>query len=76
MLNEEGKIEKHNCKKNSSPQLRGSKQPLLLLLMETVGDLLGDQGSVAAGAVVDNWVDLDLAFYGSFTIQAVSLIIF
>jgi hypothetical protein len=56
--------------------LRGSKQALLLLLMETVGDLLGDQGSVAAGAVVDNWVDLDLVFYGSFTIQAVSLIIF
>jgi len=37
-----------------------SKQPLLLLLMEPVGDLLGDQGGVAAGAVVDDEVKLNL----------------
>ena len=41
-----------------------SEQPLLLLRMEPVGDLLGDQGGVAAGAVVDNEVHLDLVFYG------------
>ena len=40
-----------------------SEQPLLLLRMEPVGDLLGDQGGVAAGAVVDNEVHLDLVFY-------------
>ena len=43
---------------------KGSKQPLLLLLMEPFGDLLGDQGGVAAGAVVDDEVDLDLVLYG------------
>ena len=32
--------------------------------MEPVGDLLGDQGGVAAGAVVDDEVDLDLVLYG------------
>ena len=31
--------------------------------MQPVGDLLGDQGGVAADAVVDNQVHLDLAFY-------------
>ena len=31
--------------------------------IEPVGDLLGDQGGVAAGAVVDNEVHLDLLFY-------------
>ena len=32
--------------------------------MEPVGDLLGDQGSVASGAVVDNDIYLDLLLYG------------
>jgi len=32
--------------------------------MQPVGDLLGDQGGVAAGAVVDNEVHPDLVFYG------------
>ena len=41
-----------------------SEQPLLLFLMEPAGDLLGDQGSIAAGAVVDDEVDLDLVLYG------------
>ncbi len=36
-----------------------SEQPLLVLRMEPVGDLLGDQGGVAARAVVDNEVHLD-----------------
>ena len=40
-----------------------SEQPLLLLRMEPLSDLLGDQGGVAAGAVVDNEVHLDLVFY-------------
>ena len=31
--------------------------------MKMVGDLLDDQGSVAAGAVVDDEIHLDLAFY-------------
>ena len=31
--------------------------------MDPVGDLLGDQGGVAAGPVVDNEVHLDLVFY-------------
>ena len=31
--------------------------------MEPVSDLLGDQGGVAASAVVDNQVHLDLVFY-------------
>jgi hypothetical protein len=31
--------------------------------METVSDLLGDQGGVASGAVVDNEVHLDLVVY-------------
>ena len=31
--------------------------------MEPVSDLLGDQGGVAAGAVVDDEVHLDLVFY-------------
>ncbi len=37
-----------------------SEQPLLLLRMEPVCDLPGDQGGVAAGAIVDNEVHLDL----------------
>jgi len=32
--------------------------------MEPICDLLGDQGGVAAGAVVDDEVDLDLVLYG------------
>ena len=32
--------------------------------MEPVGDLFGDQGGVAAGAVVDDEIDLDLVLYG------------
>ena len=36
----------------------------LLLLMQPVSDLLGNQGGVAAGAVVDDQVDLDLVLYG------------
>ena len=32
--------------------------------MEPFGDLLGDQGGVAAGAVVDDQVDLDLVLLG------------
>ena len=32
--------------------------------MEPIGDLLGDQGGVAAGAVVDDEIDLDLVLYG------------
>ena len=32
--------------------------------MQPVGDLLGDQGGVAAGAVVDDEVHLDLVLYG------------
>jgi hypothetical protein len=32
--------------------------------MEPVSDFLGDQGGVAAGAVVDDEVDLDLVLYG------------
>jgi hypothetical protein len=39
-----------------------SKQPLLLLRMEPVGDLLGDQGGVALGTVVDNEGATELAF--------------
>ena len=31
--------------------------------MDPLGDLLGDQEGVAAGAVVDNEVHLDLVFY-------------
>ena len=42
--------------------------------MQPVGDLLGDQGGVAAGSVVDDEIDLDLVFMASFTIIAVSLI--
>ena len=41
-----------------------SEQPMLLLRMEPVGDLLGDQGGVAAGAVVDDEIYLDLVLYG------------
>ncbi len=41
-----------------------SEQPLLLLRMDSVIDLLGDQGGVAAGAVVDNQVNLDLVLHG------------
>ena len=40
-----------------------SEQPLLLLRMEPISDLLGDQGGVSAGAVVDNEVHLDLVLY-------------
>ena len=32
--------------------------------MEHFGDLLGDQGEVAAGAIVDDEVDLDLVLHG------------
>ena len=32
--------------------------------MEPIGDLLGDQGGVAAGAVVDDEIDLDLVLNG------------
>jgi hypothetical protein len=39
-----------------------SEQPLLLLRMEPVCGLLGDQGGVAAGAIVDNEVHLDFDF--------------
>lgn len=39
---------------------RRSEQLLLLLRMEPVGDLLGDQGGVAAGAVVDDEIDSDI----------------
>jgi len=41
-----------------------SEQPLLLFLMEPVGDLLGDQGSVAAGAVFDDEIHPDFVFCG------------
>ena len=50
-------------RKNSSPQLRGSIQPLLFFRVEPVGDLLGDQEGVAAGAVVDDETNLDLVLY-------------
>ena len=40
-----------------------SEQPLLLLHMDSVGDLLSDQGGVAACPVVDNGVHLDLVYY-------------
>ena len=39
-----------------------SEQPLLLLRMKSVSDLLGDQGGVAAGAVVNDEVHLDFVF--------------
>ena len=32
--------------------------------MQAISDLLGDQGGVSAGAVVDDQVDLDLVLYG------------
>ena len=32
--------------------------------MEPFGDLFGDQGGVASGAVIDDQVDLDLVFWG------------
>ncbi len=38
------------------------EQPLLLLPMESIGDLPGDQGGVAAGATVDNEVQRPLVF--------------
>jgi hypothetical protein len=41
-----------------------SEQPLLLLRMESICHLLGDQGGVAAGLVVDDEIDLDLLLYG------------
>jgi len=43
---------------------KASEQPLLLFLMEPAGDLLGNQGGVAAGAVVDDEIDLDLVLLG------------
>ena len=43
--------------------------------MKPVDDLLGDQGSVAAGAVVDDEIHLDVVLYGLVTILAVSSII-
>ena len=39
------------------------EQPLLLLRIDPICDLLCDQGGVAAGAVVDDEVHLDLVFY-------------
>jgi hypothetical protein len=36
----------------------------LLLYMRLIGDLLGDRGGVAAGAVVDDEIDLDLVLLG------------
>ena len=39
---------------------KGTKQPLLLFLMEPFGDLLGDQGGVAAGSVVHDTRDFHL----------------
>ncbi len=41
-----------------------SDQPLLFFRMEPVTDLLGNQGGVAPGSVVDNEVHLDLVVYG------------
>jgi hypothetical protein len=41
------------------------EQSLLLLQVEPVGDLLGDQGGIAAGAVVDNEAHLVLSFMAS-----------
>ena len=43
--------------------------------MEPFRNLLGDQGGVAAGAVVDDEIDLDFVLLASFTILAVSSII-
>lgn len=40
-----------------------SLQPPLLFRAESVDDLLGDQGGVAAGMVVDNAFHPDLVFY-------------
>jgi hypothetical protein len=38
----------------------GLRKILLLLPMGAIGDLLGDQGGVAVGAVIDDEVNLDL----------------
>ena len=43
---------------------RGSKQSLLLFFIQSFSNLLGDQGGVAAGSVVDDEIDLDLILYG------------
>jgi len=40
------------------------KQSLLPFLLQPFGDLLGDQGGVAAGAVVDDEIHLGLVLYG------------
>jgi len=37
---------------------------LLFFQMEAIGNLLGDQGGVAAGPVVDDQVGLNLVLYG------------
>jgi hypothetical protein len=36
------------------------EQPLLLRRIEPIGNLLGDQAGIAAGAVFDDEIDLDL----------------
>ena len=41
-----------------------SKQSLMLLGMQMVGNLLSDQGSVAAGSVVNDQVDPDPVLHG------------
>ena len=41
------------------------KEPILLLGIDHLGDLFGDQGSVAAGAVVHDAVDLEFVLHGS-----------
>jgi hypothetical protein len=41
-----------------------SKQPLLLFRMEPGGNLFRNQGGIAAGAVVDDEIDLDLILLG------------
>jgi len=43
---------------------RGSKQSLLLFFIKSFSNLLGDQGGVAAGSVVDDEIDLDLILLG------------
>ncbi len=39
------------------------EKPLLFLGMETIGDLLGDQGAVTAGAVIDYQIHLIFSLY-------------
>ena len=52
-----------------------SEQPFLFLRIKLVGGLLCDQGEVAAGAVVDDEVDLNIALYGLIYNFAVSSLI-